>query len=62
MKIKLDKPGILKECINTLDQSLKIYKTNEPINRKENKIEQADLEARYIKSIELGIKILKNYK
>jgi hypothetical protein len=50
----------MQATIEILEQQLEILKTNEPINRSEGKIEQADLEARQIEEIDTAIHALRN--
>lgn len=47
-------------AINQLKVSLDVMKTNEPINRREGKIAQADLERTNARSFRSAIKTLKD--
>jgi hypothetical protein len=60
MKININKKNIFDKTKNILNEQLKIYKNNEPLNRKDNNIKQADLELENIKSIEASLKLLNN--
>lgn len=46
-------------AITYLETSLNVLETNEPINRSEGNVEQADCEAVAIFQIKEGIKVLK---
>ena len=48
-------------AITYLETSLNVLETNEPINRSEGNIEQADLEAISISQIKEGIEVLKSF-
>ena len=48
-------------AITYLETSLNVLETNEPINRAEGNIEQADLEAISILQIKEGIEALKSF-
>ena len=48
-------------AITYLETSLNVLETNEPINRSEGNIEQADLEAISISQIKKGIEVLKSF-
>ena len=48
-------------AITYLETSLNVLETNEPINRAEGNIEQADLEAISISQIKEGIEVLKSF-
>ena len=48
-------------AITYLKASLNVLETNEPINRAEGNIEQADLEAISISQIKEGIEVLKSF-
>lgn len=51
----------MEPAIVCLEQILEVYATNEPINRSAGNIEQADMELKYILSIEKAISILQDY-
>lgn len=52
----------LTPAVIELEIALNIVKTNEPINRKEGDIEQANLEKRNAKAFELAIDVLNQAK
>ena len=51
----------MQAAIVQLEISLKVLETNEPINREEGNIEQADQEAANAKEIREALVVLNNY-
>jgi hypothetical protein len=49
----------MQAAISTLEIALDILKNNEPINRAEGNVEQADLEARNAAEIEVALVVLR---
>ena len=54
------KENKMNAAITYLETSLNVLETNEPINRAEGNIEQADMEAVSIFQIKKGIEVLKS--